>query len=634
MTILAGRYEITRKLGGGGFAITYVARDLLQPSNPPCAVKQLRPNQAYPEVVDCFEKEAAMLRKLGKHPRIPRLMDHFREGPSLYIVQEFIDGQNLGEEISPGRRLSEGYVIRFLKEVLEVLSFIHQYGVIHRDIKPQNLIRNADGRIFLIDFGAVKEIGSLIVDTQGQVASSVIIGTPGYMSSEQSLGRPCFASDVYALGMTAIQALTGVLPSKLEENPETGEIIWRNQARVSRHFAEIINTMVRRHHSLRYPCADDALRALSSDSTARSNIPLSSLPLLGTGKSLSRRKALEILGLAGGGFLLAVGGQSIIRAISDSNSQKGALFQPENSTEESPQEILSQLTPNQSSPKSLSKTNSKKGLNLETVKFQVVTVNELGEITKRLPARARCFVENLGNGLILEVIEIPGGEFTMGSPLSEQGRRSHEAPLHDVNVEPFFIGKFQVTQAQYQRIVGKNSSDFKGAQLPVDRVNWHQAVEFCKKLTQRTGRNYRLPSEVEWEYACRAGTQTPFHFGETINAKFANYDSSKIYASERRGKPLRQTTPIGTFYPNAFGLYDMHGNVWEWCQDKWHDNYEKAPTNSRAWEDGNKHFRVVRGGSWKEAPEKCRSAARGLLNPNSFSFCGFRVVCDYDSIMN
>ena len=632
MTTLAGRYEITRKLGGGGFAITYVAKDFLQPGYPLCVVKQLRPNQNHPRVVDCFEKEAAILRKLGKHPQIPQLLDHFQEGPNLYIVQEFIDGQNLGEEISPGKRLNEGYVTKFLEEVLQVLSFIHHCGVIHRDIKPQNLMRHSDGRIVLIDFGAVKELGSLMVDTQGQVASSMIIGTPGYMSSEQSLGRPCLASDVYALGITAIQALTGILPSKLEENPETGEVIWRHKARVSRPFAEVINTMVRRHHSLRYASADDALKALNSDpsSVQGSHIPLSSPSLFGKRKDLSRRKVLKALGLAGGGFMVAVGGQSIFRANSnrtDNRKVETSLESAANSTTENSQKIFPQVTSNSSDPTSPLRNSNRTGLNLKTFDFEVVTVDAMGNVTKRRPARAKSFTEDLGNGVMLEMVEIPGGEFKMGSPPNEEGRRNDEAPLHHVNVRPFFIGKFQVTQAQYQAIAGKNSSDFKGEQRPVDRVNWHKAVEFCQKLTQSTGRNYRLPSEVEWEYACRARTRTPFHFGETITPKLANYDRIHAYASAPTSKNTQQTTEVGSFPPNAFGLYDMHGNVWEWCQDSWHENYKKAPTDSRPWISKPDYFRVVRGGSWNVAPEKCRSAARDLRKPDIFGYaCGFRVV--------
>ncbi|NJL11354.1 MAG: serine/threonine protein kinase [Calothrix sp. SM1_7_51] len=234
MDILAGRYEIIQVLGRGGFAITFLAKDNLQPSKPICVVKQLRPNYTNPRVVEFFEKEAAVLEKLGKYPQIPQLFAHFLENENLYIVQEFIEGQDLSKEITSGKQLTEGYVTKFLQDSLEVLSFVHNQGVVHRDIKPQNLMRRRqDGKIFLIDFGAVKEVGTLLVNSESQITSSVVIGTPGYMANEQRRGKPILSSDIYALGMTAIQALTGLYPSQLEEDPQTGEIIWRHLTQIS-----------------------------------------------------------------------------------------------------------------------------------------------------------------------------------------------------------------------------------------------------------------------------------------------------------------------------------------------------------------------------------------------------------------
>jgi formylglycine-generating enzyme required for sulfatase activity len=204
-----------------------------------------------------------------------------------------------------------------------------------------------------------------------------------------------------------------------------------------------------------------------------------------------------------------------------------------------------------------------------------------------------------------------------------------ESPQHKVNVPTFLMGKFAVTQEQYQQIMGKNPARFKGAKRPVERVSWNDAVEFCSKLSQKTGRKYRLPSEAEWEYACRAGTTTPFHFGETITSDLANYNGFYTYASEPKGNYRQQTTDVGSFQvANAFGLYDMHGNVWEWCQDDWHNDYKGAPTDGSAWSRQSSDTKLLRGGSWDLNPANCRSAYRNdyYLGSN-FSTFGFRVVC-------
>jgi formylglycine-generating enzyme required for sulfatase activity len=270
------------------------------------------------------------------------------------------------------------------------------------------------------------------------------------------------------------------------------------------------------------------------------------------------------------------------------------------------------------------------GLKLEQI--EVVTVNKSGRIIQRQQRIARYFIEDLGNGVTLEMAVIPGGTFMMGSPENEEERWGYgRSPQHQVTVPSFFMGKYPVTQAQYQAIMGTNPSRFKGSNRPLERVNWNNVVAFCEKLSQRTGKNYRLPSEAEWEYACRAGTTTPFHFGEKITTDLANYDGNCTYGGGIKGIYRGETTEVGSFeVANNFGLYDMHGNVWEWCQDSWHSSYKGAPTDGSAWLDTeeNTNFKLLRGGSWVYDPEACRSAYRLDNNlDNDHDYIGFRVVC-------
>ncbi len=272
---------------------------------------------------------------------------------------------------------------------------------------------------------------------------------------------------------------------------------------------------------------------------------------------------------------------------------------------------------------------------LPLFEFDVVTVNAQGQEIQQEICRARYFTEDLGNGITLEMVSIPGGTFLMGSPEGE-GYDS-EYPQHEVIVQPFFMGKFQVTQAQWKAVASlpkvnhdlkSNPSRFQDDDRPVERVSWEDAVEFCQRLSKQTGKEYRLPSEAEWEYAARAGTTTPFHFGETITTDLANYDGNYTYANESQGEYREQTTPVGSFSPNAFGLYDMHGQVWEWCQDNWHDNYEGAPKDGSPWLSGFSSTKIMRGGSWAYNPGVCRSACRFYLARGFYDVdIGFRVVC-------
>ncbi|MCA2700147.1 MAG: SUMF1/EgtB/PvdO family nonheme iron enzyme [Microcystis sp. M179S2] len=232
------------------------------------------------------------------------------------------------------------------------------------------------------------------------------------------------------------------------------------------------------------------------------------------------------------------------------------------------------------------------------------------------------FTENLPNGVTLEMVGLLAGQFLMGSPDSDPDARDNEKPQHQVKVNSFAIGKYPVTQAQYEAVMGTNPSYFKNnPQNPVEKVNWNDAQAFCRKLSQITGKTYRLPTEAEWEYACRAGTTTRFYFGDNANqlGDYAWYD----------GNSQAKTHPVGQKKPNAWGLYDMSGNVWEWCEDNWHDNYIGAPTDGSAWlKNGNDNRSPLRGGSWGSYPSLCRSAYRDDgLRRDHYGSDGFRVVC-------
>ncbi|MFN9172881.1 MAG: SUMF1/EgtB/PvdO family nonheme iron enzyme [Dolichospermum sp.] len=538
--ILQERYRSVRVIGEGGFGRTFLAVDK-QRLDTPCVIKQFLPQQsgsaALEKATELFKQEAFRLRDLGKHSHIPDLLAFFPQEGRLYLIQEFIEGKNLLNELQQKGKFSESEVKQILVELLPILQFVHDNKVIHRDIKPENIIKSSQtGALFLIDFGVSKEVGGSVLSRVG-----TITGTPGYAPPEQLRGMVFPNSDLYSLAVTCIRLLTGHFQKDdgddLIFDSMRMQWTWKQYVSVSQELEIVLDKMLQDLPINRFQSAYEVLSSLEKQIVSTSaQIQNSSISLQG--------------------FI--------------------------------PNTISSRFNP------AISSTQN----------------------------------ENLGKGVVLEMVAIPGGKFLMGSP-EGQGDDS-EKPQHQVTVPPFFMGKYPVTQAQWERVADlpkvkidlrSKPSHFKGANLPVENVSWHDAQEFCARLSKATGKLYRLPSEAEWEYACRANTTTPYYFGDTITTDLVNHNG-------KYGK----TTDVGKFYPNAFGLYDMHGNVWEWCEDGWHKNYINAPiwpNDSIAWISSN-NKQILRGGSWIDLRGLCRSACRN--GNNAYYRCydyGFRVACSY-----
>jgi formylglycine-generating enzyme required for sulfatase activity len=539
--ILKERYRGVRIIGEGGFGRTFLAVDE-QRLDTPCVIKQFLPQQsgsaALEKATELFKQEAFRLRDLGKHSHIPDLLAFFTEEGRLYLVQEFIAGENLLDELEKKGKLSELEVKQILLELLPILQFVHDNKVIHRDIKPENIIRSSQtGTLFLIDFGVSKEVGGGVISRVG-----TITGTPGYAPPEQFRGMVFPNSDLYSLAVTCIRLLTGHL-QKADDSDQLFDSmimqwVWKQYVSVSKNLEIVLDKMLQDIPVNRFASATEVLSALK--------LPVS--------------------------------------------PHSSHLF---------PQDLqfISQVA-----------KQAQTNVNI----FQRTTLQTNVSL-----------IENLGNNVILELVAIPGGKFLMGSP--PEAEYDFEKPQHEVTVPAFYMGKYPVTQAQWERVanlpkekmdLNPEPSYFKGANLPVEGVSWFDAQEFCARLSKNTSKLYRLPSEAEWEYACRAGTTTDYYFGDTITTDLVNHNIK--YA---------QTTDVGKFPPNAFGLYDMHGNVWEWCEDGWHDTYINAPTDGTAAISSNNQ-RVLRGGSLYLNSEYCRSAYRvSNIAHGSFNYDGFRVAC-------
>jgi len=551
--LIQERYRALRVIGQGGFGKTFLAQDEGKPSKPRCVIKQFIYDDptTLREAQRLFEQEAVRLDDLGKHLQIPDLLAHCQQDGRQYLVQEFIDGDNLLQELNKQGKFSETKIKDLLLDLLPVLQFIHVGNVIHRDIKPENVIRRrSDGKLVLVDFGAAK-----VASRTALAKTGTTIGSAEYTAPEQARGKAVFASDIYALGVTCIYLLTQISPFDLYSDHED-KWVWRDFLDgnvVSNGLGVAINKMLEKGLGRRYQTVAEML----------------------------------------------------------------AMLQPQGT----------------------STTGQVSEFEFEYMKTRLVThTGFLGMGTKtivkldRKQGKVQYIRENLGNGVTIDLVRIPAGKFMMGCNTYDS-----QKPLHEVSVPEFWIGKYAVTQKQWQAVIESNPSNFTGDNLPVEGVSWHEARDFCARVEETTGKPMRLPTEAEWEYACRAGTNTPFAFGETITPELVNYNGKNLCGDALKGENRQKTVDVNAFYPNGWGLYQMHGNVWEWCLDEWHDSYIAKPSDlkrngDRAWDDidvneNDNRYRLTRGGCWISYGLLCRSAGRDKDNALSQSYnVSFRVV--------
>jgi formylglycine-generating enzyme required for sulfatase activity len=686
-----GKYQIDYALGQGGFGITYQAVDLnlerpvaIKEFYPQAYVQRDHQSggvsvahaeaETYQRWLGRFEREGRILARLN-HPGIVRVYALFKEQATAYLVMELLQGKTLRDELDaqPDKKLPPERVEAMATAMVAALDTVHREGVYHLDLKPDNVMLTTDGRIVLVDFGAARQD----LSQEPKQKSSTRALTPQYAPLELLNGQPVGPeSDLFELGMILYESLTGEYPPTVLNR--LSQERWE-PTRVGEPWRELLTQALRLERANRPQSVADWWQGYSPAAPLPPEPPIPVIPQPAaaqprivetvvsppvvaqtlqeaqapakpesrstqvepakiqektevavreatplrekqvetppqvpphspSGHSLNRRRLL-FFGLMGTGF-----GAAVISRLMSQNSSP-VTESPATPESPSPDTLVAQPL----SPASFSSP--------ATFNFETVTVNDVGQIIQRQQKTARYFTEDLGNGLLLEMLEIPAGEFMMGSPANEAARAIEEGPQHRVSVRRFFMGRFTVTQAQWQQIMGNNPSSFNGHDRPVEQVSWNDAQEFCKKLSQQTGRKYRLPSEAEWEYACRAGTTTPFHFGPTITPELANYSGEYPYGSAPKGKYRGETTPVGIFPANGFGLHDMHGNVSEWCKDAWHDNYQGAPTDGSAWGTGG-DASLLRGGSWVNASSLCRSAFRNFENAGiRINFYGFRLIC-------
>ncbi len=575
------------------------------------ALKLLPNNFAgQPGALERFRREARVMAQL-QHPNILKVDDFGETGGRYWLRMELAGGveerrgargegggqrgevrgtgvslQDLAE--ARGGRIPQEELVEILKQILEGLAYAHGHGAIHRDLKPSNILFSGE-TVKIADFGLVRLVGEEWVRSQAQLSvqrsmsmgdlrtlqkegegtsTRSMLGTYEYMSPEQKRGEEATVqSDLYAVGLMAFKLLTG-------QNPGL-----KPPSRIDKTLAKAWDGFL-----------EKALEEAAGERW--------------TGAQTMQESLGNIVGQGG-----------------DLAGRNGAGTASSQGNRNPPDEVVG-------SPEAEQPPGRRPGLQEEAPR----ATGSQGPTPGTLKAL------DLGNGVTMDLAWIPPGKFIMGSPEDEKDRNNDEGPQHEVRfAEGFWMGTTPVTQAQYEQVMDSNPSSFKRdrflglwggetqPELPVENVSWYDAIKFCSNASQMIGKKVRLPSEAEWEYACRAGTTTPFHYGVSLDSTMGNFKGNFPYGYGRKGEDRQRTTEVKSFKPNAWGLYDMHGNVWEWCEDQYHGDYHGSPMDGQARKDGSD--RVLRGGSCYEYAWFCRSASRREFVPNLANNCsGFRVI--------
>jgi len=646
-----GAYVIDTPLGRGGFGITYLAthrhlgrqfavkefypRELVNRHGTTMALDVPTSQQeAYRRGLQRFLDEGRILGALN-HRNIVKVTHYFQERNTGYLVMELINGPTLKAKLAgqAGKKLPLGEVREIMDQLVSALEAAHGKQVYHLDIKPDNvLIDSDDGKVVLVDFGAAR---------RGLSSDSTRAFTLEYAAPEVLAQKEVGPqSDIFELGMMLYEMLTGERPTSAlgrlsGENwkPRELEEPWRSLVKdaldldkerrspsVHAWWYGTIDAVKKRARALRD--WEEGERRRFEEERRREIERQEELERERRRKEAERERELK--------WQIEQSLKQGHPGYPPAYSPASQPIQPRNRSRRIglyASLLLFVLLTGAAGTYLL--LNNR----LKTFAFETARVNASGQVVNREKKTASYFAEDLGDGVKLDMVEIRGGTFEMGTA---SGGYPDERPSHQVTLQTFFLGKFEVTQSQWRAVARwpkvnrdlvTDPSSFKGDNLPVELISWEDATEFCERLTRKTKRKYRLPSESEWEYACRAGSTGEFYFGDKLAPEIANYR-----ASENAGTTgfRRQTIPVGSLgLANAFGLYDMHGNVYEMCLDFLHANYQGAPTDGSAWLQDGLSARILRGGSWYDPPEYCRSAFRNRSLANKKNdINGLRVAAE------
>ena len=614
-TLQNGKYEIQRVLGQDSFGVTYLA--LQQGLNRIVAIKEFfmenfcvrnadthhvtiatEGNREFVEHYrNKFLQEARNIAKL-EHPNIVNMIDVFEENNTAYYVMKYAPNGSLEDKVKREGHLSEPEATRYILKIAKALRFVHEHKMTHLDVKPANILLNANNEPWLIDFGLSKQYDY----STGQATSHTPLGiSNGYAPIEQydpeAAGIFSPEMDIYSLGATFFNLLTGITPQHASILANNGIPVQELHAKgVSQRAISVIFQAMEPLRKNRLHDMDSFISLLEEG------------PVQGT----SEQPATQPLS------------QPYTATIISRETAPAAGVQEEEQAEARPQP-----QPKQSHTPVLEKIRKNwAGLGVALSVMVIVVIvaivfmlnNNSQDISAETSVNAAWTNETKtfeANGVSFTMIPIEGGTFTMGATSEMTEPEPDEEPTHQVTLSSYYIGETEVTQALWQAVMGSNPSSFKGDNLPVESVSWHDCQTFISRLNSLTGKLFRLPTEAEWEFAARGGNQSR----HTQYSGSSRIDDVAWYLGHSGGK----THPVKTKQPNELGLYDMSGNVWEWCQD-WLGSYSSdAQTNPTGASSG--YNRVIRGGCWSNSPSCCRSSSRYANAPKiSGYYLGLRLV--------